>query len=516
MPMPTEGPWPPKPYRDAYASYRDWDALYAGDPDRLREVYSNRGTSTTGPPSVRNHPGQYRGGIVGRLSRWLWGNPVKPGERDTRLHMPLPADLASTAAKLLFSEPPTFTSESEGAQDRIAKLEEQGLHSFLHGAAEAASAFGDVYLRPVIDRDVAPDGAIPTIVQADGALPLIRWGRLVEVTFWSEVDRNGNDVRRLFEHHERGRITYELRDGTPDRNGSVVPLAELPEGMLPDVDADGGQDTGLDGLDVVRVPNDGPQRQWRTDPTLKYFGRSDFSGAEQWFDAIDEAWTSWMRDLRLGKGRVIVPDVMLSDLGAGNGAAWDAEQEIYSTVNALPDQMGTSPLTATQFAIRFEEHRATIDALQELILRHAGLSSATVGDPPEGAQMTATETRSRERMSFLTGDRRIGIWRPRLAGYMEIHTAVERAAGLPGAVDPFRPDVEFADSISEDPKILAETASLLRAAEAASTRTLVSLVHPDWEKEDIDNEADAITSERDAQRVPDVESFGIPSGEPEE
>jgi hypothetical protein len=43
--------------------------------------------------------------------------------------------------------------------------------------AEAGSALGDVYSRPVIDREVHPDRALLAAVHVDGALPVIRWGK---------------------------------------------------------------------------------------------------------------------------------------------------------------------------------------------------------------------------------------------------------------------------------------------------------------------------------------------------
>lgn len=518
MPMPADGPWPPTAYAPAYTSYREWDALYAGNPDRLREVYSRRGTSSTAAPEVRNRPSQYRGGIVGRFSRFLWGHPVPADGRDTRLHVPLPADLSATAAKLLFGEPATFKTESKAGKGKLEAMAEEGLHGFLYGAAEACSALGDIYLRPVIDKELSPDAAIPTVVHADGAIPTFRWGRLVDVTFWSVVEADDSKVLRLFELHEKGRNSYQLCEGTRDRRGSVVSLDRLPAHLAYiklGLDADGGYATGLDRVDVVHIPNDEPQREWRTDAYLKYLGRSDYSGSEPFFDASDEVWTSWMRDIRLAKGRLFVPDVMLTDLGPGQGASWDADREVYAALNALPDQMGPNPLTASQFAIRIEEHRGTIEALQEVCLRHAGLSASTIGDPPDGAQMTATETHARERLSFMTAGRRQGIWKSKLAAYVELHTMVEQHAKLPGAVAPFRPDVEFSDSVSEDPEALARTAQLLRAANAASTETLVQLVNPGLEPDEVKKEVERIQAEEGRKlENPEFSGLGSRSGPP--
>lgn len=55
--------------------------------------------------------------------------------------------------------------------------------------------------------------------------------------------------------------------------------------------------------------------------------------------------------------------------------------------------------------------------------------------------------------------------------------------------------MEFQDSISEGPTELAATAELLRRAEAASTDTLVRMMHPDWDDAQVSVEVDAILGE---------------------
>lgn len=506
MPIPTDGPWPPPAHTAPYQAYRDWDAWYVGDPDRLRDVYVNR--SSTGRslrPSERVRASQYAGGIVGTLSRWLWGTPPPIGQRDTRLHVPLPADLAATAANLLYAEPPQLTHEDPAVMTRLEQLTADGLPSTLLHAAEADSALGDVYLRPVIDLEVSPR-AFLTAVHADGALPVIRWGRLTEVTFWSELERDGQTVIRLLEHHDVvngvGRITYAVHDGGPDRLGRQISLADHPDAAyLADlVDETGAQATGLGCLDVVRVPNAGPQRRWRTVPGAKYLGRSDFDGAEHWFDQIDEVWTSWMRDIRLARARIVIPEYMLQSLGAGQGATWDPEREVYAAVHAVPGQ--GDGITLSQFAIRHAEHKATADAITEVVLRHAGLSSQTLGEEGDVA-VTATEVQARERMSFTTRGNRIQTWRPALAEAVELLLAVERAQ-LGAEAEPVKPNVEFGDSVSESPETVARTLQLLHAAEAVSVETRVRMVHPDWD----DNQVGAEVARIRDDQPPTVEVGG--------
>lgn len=521
MPIPTGGAWPPPQLAPAYASYRDWDAWYDGSPDKLRRVYTNRDAGGRSvPPSQRTRAGQYAGGIYGTVSRWIWGAPMPAsGGRDGRLHVPLPADLAATAANLLFSEPPKLDHHDTAVMARLEQLVEDGLHTTLLHAAEAASALGDVYLRPVLDEDVFPDRAFLAAVHADGAIPLIRWGRLVEVTFWSTLLVDGDTHVRLLEHHEvvggAGRIVYAVHEGTSGHLGRPVPLTEhAAAAHLADlVDEEAAQQTGLDRLDVVRIANAGPQRQWRTEAALKYLGRSDFDGNEQWFDALDEVWTSWMRDIRLARSRIIVPDFMLQSHGPGQGASWDAEREVFVQLNAMPGQTGTNPITAQQFAIRHLEHKASADAIVETALRHAGLSSQTLGDEGDVA-VTATEVQARERMSFTTrGNRVSGAWRPGIADAVELLLAVERAK-WEGRPEPVKVNVEFGDSVSEAPETTARTLQLLAAAEAVSTETKVRMVHPDWDDQQVEVEVARIKRDAGGGQDPEVVIGGLAGNQP--
>jgi hypothetical protein len=505
MPIPTGGAWPPPEHAPAYRSYLDWDAWHVGSPDKLRDVYAGRGYQDQSlPPSMRQrrYPGQAAGGVVGRFSRWLWGAPPPSTATDGRLHVPLPADLASTSARLLFAEPPKLSSVNPDIQHRLDDLVEDGLHQTLLHAADAASTLGDVYLRPVIDQEVSKQ-AILDVVHADGAIPVIRWGRLLEVTFWSQVARSGHSVYRLLEHHDvvnrAGRITYALHQGDQDSLGRAVPYAELPSTayLAGLVDAEGSQPTGLDRLDVVRVPNDGPQRTWRTNPSLRFHGRSDFDGNEQLFDRLDDCWTSWMQDLRIARGRIVVPSYMMQSSGAGMGATFDATREVFTEINAAPGSGTTNPITPIQFNIRHVEHQATADAITQVVLRHAGLSAQTLGMQGGDAAVTATEIQARERQSFTTRGARIQAWRPAIAEAIKLLLAVE-AAQLGSRVPADRPAVEFGDSVSEAPETTARTLQLLTAAEAVSYDTRVRMVHPEWTDDQVEAEVLRI---RDASAI---------------
>jgi hypothetical protein len=84
----------------------------------------------------------------------------------------------------------------------------------------------------------------------------------------------------------------------------------------------------------------------------------------------------------------------------------------------------------------------------------------------------------------------------------QIVLEVDRAQ-FNGKADPTADiEIQFADTVSESQIVRAQTAQALRGAEAASTRTLVELVHNDWDGEQIDEEVIRIESGSDTGQAP--------------
>ncbi len=498
MPLPTgDKEWPPVDVRVQHA-LADWDAWYSSDPDRLEARYSGRGYR-----EAVDRPSQHRGGVVGKLARWFWGQPTPDGEKRDKLHVPLAGDIARTSSELLFSEPPKLLAAedaSDTTQDALDALMEGGLQPTLLEAGELCAALGGVYLRVVWDDEVSDRPWIDTVA-ADRAAPEFRYGRLTAVTFWTVLETEGRNDNRVFRHlerHERGRIYHGLYEGSATSLGAARPLADHPATapLANMVDADGGLDTGAPThLTAAYVPNVRPARAWRHIPTAAYWGQSDFQGIEGLMDALDETYSSWMRDVQNGKGRIVVPDSMLESLGPGQGAAWSEERRVYSGLNMLQRPGDPNPLTAVQFEIRVQEHRDTCQALVEQAVRQAGYSAGSFGES-DGQPVTATEVKARNRRSLGTAGRKGLYWTPGIADISAAFLAVLagfrfRVTGL--ALEP--PTVELQDGISEGPTELATTAELLRRAEAASTETLVRTVHPEWDDDRVTAEAAAILAE---------------------
>jgi A118 family predicted phage portal protein len=526
MPLPDGGgAWPPKNLDLVTARLEVWSTWYSGDADRLSYLYGGSLAGDPGRPVGYPDPAT-RGlrGWLGRLaSRWFWGVQTPDTEKRTKLHLPLAGDIAATSADLLFSEPPTLKAEDEATQQALDDLIEDGLHADLLEAAEVCAGLGGVYLRNCWDDSADSPRKRPWIsaVHADCAVPTWRYGRLTAVTFWRVVHRDGNDVWRHLERHEQGVILHGLYKGGEADLGKKVPLAahEATRHLRDAVP------TGLDdGLTAGYVPNMRPARVWRDVPEGAHLGRADFAGLEGEMDGLDEVWSSLMRDIRLGKGRVFVPETLLQSQGKGQGATFDADAEFLYPVNALmsTNPQGGLPVMAQQFAIRVTEHLQTAQSLQDQIVRSAGYSTQTFGSVDgEGGQaaQTATEVDSKTRRSDITRDRKITYWKPGLAERVRVHLELCKSQ-FHDKVTPERPTVVFGERASETPAQLAQTAQLLRGAEAASTETLVQLVHPDWDKPQVDEEVARIQGESAPAELtaPDPEAGmgATGSGAPEE
>lgn len=508
MPI-TYGPntaWPPAEVAELHPVWDEWSTWYRGRADELSTLYTDRGPVFAGgyaPPSQRTP------GLIGWLNRLFWGRQSPTGSSKT--HIPAAADVAALSAAMLFAEPPTLAvpdaasgkgkTKSNPTQDRLDTiLQEAGVYTALHAAAERAAAYGGVYLRASTNVALA-DMPIVEAILPDTAVPEFYGPFLVAVTFFTRLTgkRQSGPVYRHLERHEmsgvgtrrRCVVYHELRKGTDEQLGRAVPLQERQETerFAALVDADSMIEIGTTLLDVVYVPNMLPMRGFITTQ-----GRSDYDSVIPQMADLDETWTSWMRDIRIGKGRLVVPrGYVRRQLSDGDGGAFDLEQEVYAAVNAQPGNADSSQLAITiaQFAIRVEEHKGTADELWKVIYKGAGLDGTEQGS--ENVVETATGVNAKAGRKRSTRAVKIGNWSPalrRLASVLlQLDAIAYRTAGL---VTDAPVEVEWPDAAAPDPESLARTIQLLDAARAISQRTKIEMLHPDWDLDQVDVEIEEI------------------------
>lgn len=499
--------WPPKPWDEAYKVYAESETWRVGDPDAIHAFY--RGER---PAATHRHNGEEReGGLVGWVSSKFWGRPVPPGQNRTRLHVPAPADVASLASASVFSNPPEIRFTEKQEQKTLDRLELIGnsdqAHSTFNTMGELKSVFGASILVSEWDTDIA-DHVWLSAYGADVALPEFRKGKLIAVTLWTEY-RDGNKYYRHLERHAVGAIEHALYLGTADKVGQRVPLNERPETeyLAGLVNADSAIVTGIDRLTASYNMNL-PTWAWRKKGALANAGRSDFAQLYPLFDALDEAYSSWMRDLKLGSAKAVVPQAFLDTLGRGKGASFDVDRELFVGLN-MPGNPDGDKIDQVQFEIRTEEHEATTTELWRMIYRTAGLGTRSV-DRDTGKQLTATGELLQDDDKEATRGKKILYDKRAIAEQLSV------ALELDGKLFPGKgggqfapPEVRFPDSAQVDPEKQARTIQYLSAAGAISVWQSVKMFNPDWDDDAVKAEVDRILAEKRAAAamVPDPATF---------
>lgn len=518
MPLPeTNVAWPPKDFQPYFDLLEVFDGWYTGDIEKLAQEYQTKPIS---------HRAQYNGGIVGFGARAWYGRPRAAGEARARLHIPLAADIATLSADYLFSEAPRVilpgerADDGNSARDRMQARAEKVIntarfHSTLLESGEVASALGGTYLRLVWSQDDLKTVRAEA-VHADAAIPTFRYGDLHEVIFWTELADDDGDVWRWLEQHRHGAVEHGLYKGTSDRLGRRMPvqdrletawLAGDPARGIPSLLNDQSEIlTGVEGLTAAYVPNMRPNKLFRKKPALSQLGISDFTDITQLFDAVDETWSSWMRDIRIAKARIVVAKQYLESSGFGQGAKFDYDREVYEGMNAVTGPNGESfGFHAHQFQIRVEEHARTVKDLRDQAMRSAGWTPGSMGGSDAGLR-TATEIKSDDRLSERTRDKKINYWKTLSPFFL---TWLQLDASLYGGDKPMEePEFRFPAEAQADQEAMARTNQLLYSAQSASIETRVRMQHPEWEGKTVNDEVDRIKEEFGVGKAADPTTVG--------
>lgn len=532
MALPASDPkavWPPENLQNIFAYMRQWSAWYSNDVAKLQAAYGG-GVSADNTGFFASDTGGFKPTIGQRFQRWFVGQRPMGANRNTKLPVPIAGMICQAMGDLLYSDPPTFTvvvdtdgdkisgeapnnPASNATQERLNYLADQGFYAKLAEATEMAAALTGSFLRIMWDKSIIPDRPILTTVDADQAIPEFKMGQLSAVTFWEVVAKQGQTVWRHLERHEisaitgNGIILHGLYEGTDDTLGDRVGLSSVsqwPAGAslaaFADLDVEGSIDSLTPGLCVEYLPNQGPNRLWRDHAVGRNLGRSSLDGIEHLMDQLAETLSDWMRARRAAKARIWFDKSLLGNPGPGNGMVADLDQEVYvetdDTIKGPNVKMGDK-IETVQPLFDPKGYADTAAALIEQILQLSGFALQTFGmdqNSSKSADTTATEIESRERRTFLTRGRLIKAQTPHLSRIVRKLLAVDRVVfGTPNVDAMIR--VEFPDGVQESMLKLAQTVNTLFLAQSASLEERLWILHPEWNDDQIDAEADKVRSE---------------------
>ncbi|MDV6276384.1 phage portal protein [Rhodococcus erythropolis] len=490
--------WPPTELGKVVERTRESQVWWEGDPSKLDNFYQVHGTAS---PS----------GVKSRLSaayNAFWGRPVNQTMAPIkRLHAPIAGDIPKLSASCLFSETLTIVDPTGAAQERADLIfNTPTFHGDLFTAGESASALGGSYQRVVWDSEVA-DNAWIDFVDADKAIPEYKWGRLVAVTFWSELaGSDERDVWRHLERYEKGKIVHSLYKGSPTNLGVVMALNEHPDTSGIELDGFDDETGGYVDLEVEElaaryVPNVLPNPEWRNHNTLRYLGRADIStDTIPLLHELDRIYSSLMRDFRIGQARMFASEDLLENLGAGKGMALSEDREVFQQVGTGVGSTGTSMsmLAFHQPEIRVLQHDQGAEMLIREILRKTGYSPVSFGMSDEVAQ-TATEAQGKKEWTVITTNGKARYWGAALGPLATICLRID-AAKFKGVAPSEELEIEWPEFARESDEAKSRTVLNWSTAGAASTRTKVAYLNQDKDEKWIDDEAAAIDK---AGAVPD-------------
>ena len=428
----------------------------------------------------------------------FWGRKGK-----AKVHVPIAADIAQTSADLLFSEEPSFTCYDEATEDNESdqqhRLDElvqvNNIHGKLNEAAESCAALGDVYLKLNWWQD-AVDHPVMTVVQGDSAWPEFLFGMPKCIHFFSVIKQESDvyTVYRLYERYQKGRIYSAIFKGSDNDLGSALPASALEEyGLQEETIAP------IDEMLAVHIPNIRPNRKYR-DANM---GRSDFDGLRGLMDSLDETYSSWMRDVRLAKARLIVPAEYLrrrpADMFNGeNRFTYEFDEDIETLValDIDPDRAGSAAITPSQFAIRSADHATTCTDIIRNIVTTAGYAPQSFGLDINGMAQSGTALHIREKKSFNTRGKKQTYWKSPLESIMSAMVHLDAALFQEkGSDSDDNVKVKFADSMSNDISTMSSAMQMLNGASAISTETKIQMLHPDWTQKQIAEEVERVKKE---------------------
>lgn len=448
---------------------------YLRDSPNIHKYTVNNAWYTGDEESIRN--------VAKQGSFW------KRSKKCNRIHIPIASDLAAFSADLIMGDPPAVYVDKKQEGGRLSNeqarldyiLSRTGFFEKVHAAAETCAALGDVYLKINVDN-VLSDVPILYVVQPQNALPEYEQGVLKAIHFITATNSIENLDSKdekiwMYEKYERGFVTSAVYKGTNESLGEFLSIAAFQTGGY---------------MTAVHITNLLPNKE----NPYSMLGRSDFEGLYDLFDALDESYSSWIRDVKNGKGRLIVPAEYLqlneNILTGERSFKFDTEEDIFTPIDTSdPDKVG---VTQTNFDIRSSQHKDTCLQFLERIISSAGYSPQSFGLHIEGRAESGTALSIREKKTYITKAKKELQWKNKLE---MLTKALLEVDSLVFGTEYSTTDVvvEIKDQVG-DINTVAQTIQLLDSAGAVSTYTKVQLANPDWSEDSILEEVEKIYLEK--------------------
>ena len=305
-------------------------------------------------------------------------------------------------------------------------------------------------------------------------------------------------------------IRYELYE-TSTGEDKRVPLNSIPE-TAKVVETVNENDEivfkGLQGMLAFEKPNRLPSLMF---PHSNY-GASDFEGATDSFDAVDEAYSTIINEIRDNRtlryfkstafrrdedGNVITPDDGFTKNYVCTES--DVDQEQGGEKNRMIDQVND----------KTEEHKQKYLTAVTVALNKAGLSPYSIGITGlESINQSAESQQERNKVTLETRKAKLELWKPYLSAVLTkllaFNTYLLKTVGVKQDDLPLEDmnitlstvTVDFGEYLQDTDKDLVDIWGLAKSQGISSTQNAVRELHKDWTEKQILDETNTIAFEQ--------------------
>jgi hypothetical protein len=381
-------------------------------------------------------------------------------------------------------------------------IETTRMPALLHRAERVVVSEGEAYWKLHVNRAVA-DTALLTWCSRLDTVPLFYGDRLLALAFVTErhyeietvEQQQGEPEQRkvIYRHaeiHTEGRVVNVLYRGDEEHLGDRVKLDDITQTA-------GYAEEWKHGLPMLagRVVND-----LDDDDT---FGVGEYASVVDLLLALNEAMTIAVENARLtGKDRIFSAGRFMQSDGS-----FDASLEVFQVETdgaTLGEGDSKPPVVAIEKHYDAVPLWLHITNLVKTICNRVGLVPQWIGEDVEGHGETGLAIRLRFIPTVNAAKGKTREWAHVLPLIMDL---MLRVASLPIEQGGFGrevaqdepPAVEFADPIPADQSRDLLDVSAAVVSEVMSRRTAIKTLHPEWSDEQVDDELQLITKDRETE-----------------
>lgn len=484
-------------YTQRMAEYKIW---YSGNKNQLRRLY--------------------RDNIQEESLNYFW---YKAPLNERMIHSGIPGLISTKMATILFGSGfqiklVVYKEDSE-EEDEIKSKQAQDLfdnlltimkvNERLENGAEHESWGGGIFFK--LSHKVALSNyPILEVADVTKAEAIIDRGVLVAIKFkyWYVHKDRRYRIDEIYTTNEDNfaTIRYELFELRSNGEERQLPLETIPEGAEIKYTADGEQKlndndefvyTNVKGMLAFYKPNKTPSHEF----TDSYFGASDYEGALDSFDALDEAYTALIQELRDNKTIRYFPETMIpkrevilsdgrviSEPMLPNGFVTN-----YVMVTGDLDQNAKNEIKITQIPDKSESLLIKWRTALTTAINNAGISPLALGITGlEAVNSSAESQQERNKATLETRAKKLKLWTPFmkdlfmqmmiLTSWMQQNTNADQDAfaKLDLNFDNLDINITFGDYITPKIEERIETWGSAKTQGVASIETVIDNIHPEW------------------------------------